>query len=758
MSVDITKYANITDIYNILFDFIKKQEWASFTEIIDKIMNYKTEDAFYNEIAVYFDINMRDLHNNYYINYAILYNSPNIVKYLIDKGSKLDVYDTDQKSILYVPIKYNYKELIDILIDNNDKSMGINVYDVRDKQQNVPLHYAVLYNNTYALDKLLSVGANTNLCDMNGYNVLHMAIFKQSEEMVSIILKYYINVNMQCNTGETGLHIACNLQLHNIIKMLIDAKININIQDYEHDFTALHYAVSIEDVDAVKILIDAGANPNIQDIIGNNALHYCMIDKSAKIFTLLIKCSINFNLWNNKGHIPLHIAIINDDYTKIDHLIGKSNLNIQDATNNTCLHLLCKNGIWKKYKKILENKKLDITLYNNEDMRPIDYITKDEIVDFIDTITKSYYHVLLSKSYSWKHDWENICKGDKDDKQILQKMMNKGEDKKATCNRIIKNKIKDMYENKIRDYCEKSYPINSSYICINVNQENKTGEICTFTGCSLDILCGLIYLLNKYPNTNSVISSGTSGDKMCKIYKSMGALINTKCEYIQFELLWTENKIQVTSDFDNNFLICIRNNKIRFVIIPLGIELNIGSHANYLIYDKQSNEIERFEPHGSHAPYGFNYNATMLDDTIEGYLKKLKHDISYIRPQNFIPKIGFQLLDIYESKNKKIGDPNGFCAVWAIWYVDMRLMYDKLRRDVLIQLMINAIRAKSLSFKNVIRTYAYEVVNIRDKILQEHKLDINSWINENYTDEQLTNVINSLKMLIFDKNNTKQNN
>ena len=27
------------------------------------------------------------------------------------------------------------------------------------------------------------------------------------------------------------------------------------------------------------------------------------------------------------------------------------------------------------------------------------------------------------------------------------------------------------------------------------------------------------------------------------------------------------------------------NNKIRFIIIPLGIELENGSHANYLIFD-----------------------------------------------------------------------------------------------------------------------------------------------------------------------------
>ena len=36
---------------------------------------------------------------------------------------------------------------------------------------------------------------------------------------------------------------------------------------------------------------------------------------------------------------------------------------------------------------------------------------------------------------------------------------------------------------------------------------------------------------------------------------------------------------------------CISKNS-RFIIIPLGIELREGSHANYIIYDKGGTEIE----------------------------------------------------------------------------------------------------------------------------------------------------------------------
>ena len=45
----------------------------------------------------------------------------------------------------------------------------------------------------------------------------------------------------------------------------------------------------------------------------------------------------------------------------------------------------------------------------------------------------------------------------------------------------------------------------------------------------------------------------------------------------------------------------------QFYIIPLAIILETGAHSNILIYDKQLNEMERFEPNGSVYPYKFNY-------------------------------------------------------------------------------------------------------------------------------------------------------
>ena len=114
-----------------------------------------------------------------------------------------------------------------------------------------------------------------------------------------------------------------------------------------------------------------------------------------------------------------------------------------------------------------------------------------------------------------------------------------------------------------------------------------------------------------------------------------------------------------------------------------------GSHANYIIYDIEKNIIERFEPHGSTTPPGLNYNPDILDNILITRFKEINEDITYLKPKNYLPKIGFQLLDIFENNKKKIGDPGGFCALWAIWYVDMRLTYQEYDRKKLVGLLLN---------------------------------------------------------------------
>lgn len=734
---------NDTNTEVTLFNLLKGHQWDEFKKYIESIDNI--------------DVNIRDDQNNYLLTYAILYNKPDIVKLLIDKGARIDIVDRRNRSILYLAINYNYQEIIDILLDYNKDTIGIFLFDIRDKNNDVPIHYTILFNNITALQKLLNAGANPNTKDKNGYNSLHLAVYMRSYKMCEILVKYNIDINARCNSGETALHIACNLQKLDIVKLLIDSGINVNIQDYDHEFTALHYSVTLNNKELVGLLLKNKANPNIQDVAGNTVLHYAVSENNLECLAIILGSSlynIQFNLWNLDGKIALLMALEIDAQNiaeYIDILLPKSNLNIQDNDGNTCMHLFCGKDLWKEYKLALSKKRLDIFLPNKMNIRPIDLVKPKDIDVFIDMVVDSYLYRLRNAKALWKEEWENLCKKElyygilsENEKKILKVNNGDLESTVDVCRVIVRNKLKQIYERKDLKPCSKSYPIKHGTFCIDI-AEGKTVNVCTFTGDPMDILIGLIYILRTHPDACSTFSRNFSENKeLCKFYKSIGIIMNTRCEFLNFEIVWAYHKLYLMEDFYENFKKCLARPDKRYIVIPIGIEMRSGGHANYLLYDKKTHEVERFEPHGSTAPLGLNYNPALLDDILETRFKEMDPLVKYIRPKDYLPKIGFQLLDIYERKRKKIGDPGGFCALWTIWYIDMRLSNKDIDRKVLVNKMIQTIKSQNISFKNLIRNYARNIIDIRDRILNKAQLDINDWLNDQYTDSQIDIILKEI--------------
>lgn len=726
---------------NEIFRQAKNNKWELLKE---KLLEDETYDA-----------NIKDSQNNYLLTYATLNNNIEIVKLLVEKDCHIDILDGESKSILHISIKYDYQDMIDTLLEINEKSIGISLLDLRDNDDRLPIHYCVIFNNIVALKKLIKYGCFLNAFDRNGYNALHMSTYYRYENISEELIKGGIDLNAKLLTGENALHISCNLQSINIAKLLINYGIDINSQDYEHEFTSLHYAITTSNKEIIMLLLKNGADVNIQDYYGNTVIHYIVGDNNYNLLKLIIENSKpNFNLWNIDSKIPLMLLLINkpdnDALENIELLLYDSDINLQDNNGNTVLHYLCIYELWEYFKKILIKKKMNILISNKNGIRPVDIVKKNMLPQFIDFITESYIFRLRNSEIYWFEEWENMCKNElfineltEEQKNILPLKDEKIDKNTDVCKIIIKDKLTENIENKNLSRCSKSYPQKTKK-CLDII-EGKKISICTFTGSTLDILIGLVYLLNKHKYACSTLSKNFSENKeLCKFYKSIGISMNTKCEFLNFEIVWVHNKLYLVDDFANNFRKCMLNPDKRFIIIPVGIELREGSHANYLIYDIKNNEIERFEPHGFGTPLRFNYNPTMFDNILETRFMEIVSDIKYIRPTDYLPKIGFQLFDIYERNKKKIGDPGGFCALWVIWYVDMRLSYPEIDRGSLVNKMIKTIKKQNISFKNLIRNYAINILEIRDKILGKADLDVNDWLNDEYTDAQIEIVLKEL--------------
>ncbi len=710
------------------FDIIKIHKYINANNF-DEINLLKAFDYIIENNISLDDI---DLNLDNYIVYNLVYfNKFSLLKKLFQiDGIKLDFIDKyHNKNILFYPLQNNNLDIFKLLLDYNKKTVGVNIVNLEDTNKLTPLFYLNELDASIDFFKLILDESNLLYKDKNndGNNIMHNLILKKRIDIINYIFSKKDNINslinITNNKGESLLHYAVSIQDIDIINILLDNNCNINHQDIDNEYTILHYSIILNSNKIINILLNnKNIDINIQDIYGNTPLHYAIIEKNYNIINSLISNKlININLWNINSKMPLHLYLENDlDNTNIlFFLIKNTDLNFQDNNNNSSLHLLFKkyNSDIINFKNILINKKLNIILQNSNNETPINYINKNYINDIIEVVSESYYNQLINnkdETNLWLDEWENNC------------------DNKNICLDKIKKKITKLVELN-NDTCDlKSYPIKKNNICININlNTNPDVKFCTFTGSTLDVLLGLIYLLKKYKSSCGVLSNNT--------------IEFMNFEYINFELIWNGISLSSIDNFETLLSKCSNNKTIRFIIIPLGIELSKGSHSNYLIIDKKLNEIERFEPHGSGSPFQFNYNSNLLDEKLsELFINKY----NYISPKLFLPKIGIQIFDILDKKNKHIGDPNGFCALWSIFYTDIRLKYPDYKREIIIEYIIKSIKENKLSFKNLIRNYSLNIITIRDEIFSKYNIDINNWINDNIPTNKILEITNEIKNII----------
>lgn len=734
--------------YKLLFELLKGGKYAEFKKLLDKVDNTQ--------------INIKDDNHNYLITYAIARNNIEIVKLLLDKEAKTDIYDQEGKTILYLPIKYAYNEILTLLLhhDTTITHYHTKMVDIKDSQNNIPLHYAILFKNIYALNELLKYDSDTNSRDHNDNTSLHLATYSKNYDMCNMIIKKGVNINAITSMGESSLHIACNLKTYEIAELLLKHNIDPNIQDTNNEITALMYTIYSHNVKLFKLLLKYDASPLLQDSMGNSSIHHIIIEDNDELLHELLskkKQVLNFNIHNIDGKLPIHLLLDKNvkDNNETKYIVEQSDLNFQDNNGNTALHLITKKHLWKFLGDIIVNKKMNIFIRNYHKVRPVDYVSKSELDVFFNLVAKSYNNVLKRMNVVWSNEWENLCKDDlyynklnKNNKAIINKFLDKDDDKdKELCNQIIIKKLYRLYNCNTCD-ANCSYPIKKGGKCIKIGEYGHT-ETCYFVGLSIDVLIGLLYLLNRHPNACSTINTSfIKNNKLCSYLNVIGFDTNTKCEFMNFEIIWIYKKLFFSENFIKNFKRCMDNKKIRFVIVPLGIEIEEGGHANYIIFDKNTMELERFEPYGSHAPSNYDYNGNLLDSVLSFKFNEIDSNIKYISPAKYLPKIGFQYFDVYEKRKGRIGDPSGNCAIWSIWYTDMRLTYPDYDRTILAKKLLSDIKFKGQSFKNLIRNYAVNITDVRDEIFKKANITINNWINDEYTDEQYEIIIEQIKNMI----------
>lgn len=714
-------------------------------QIFNLIKNQKFDQVYkLIEEKKIIDLDIRDINYNYFIHLVVNYNRIELFKLILKLATeesiniRLDNLDTDGRTILYNCIKYNYLDMMKLLLKYNSTNIGINIFDMKDRLGLTALHYSVIFNNFEAFKLLLVYKADPYIISKEGSNVFILSLIYKRNEMIEYLLELKYNLKFNSPNGETLLQIATTYNNIPIINKLLDSDINLNNLSSDFGLSVLHQSIIFNNFDLFNKLLNKNINYNIPDFYGNTPLHYILIDKRIKYLEKLIeKSDIKFNISNINGEIPLHILLdsqidLNDlDIKTLNKIVLESELNIQNNQGITCLMKIINENLLGKLRDLIILKPLNFFIEDNN-------FQKIKLTDkIIEVLVESYYNQIKINKDKLLIDWEKWCSTDSFDKlkNIIKGISGDNSEK------LCKGKIKEIIIKERR-----SIPRLSN---IDINFDNGIFvNNCYYTGSPIDILFGLVLLNNDFRSKglNIIVDYPlTINTSLENYYQKIGLDYPYKLDFSNIEIVWSYQKIFYPSYFDEEIVKIMKVAK--YIVIPIGIETSVGSHANILFWNIKNKTLERFEPNGSNYPMGMNYNPELLDNLIESRFNQLEPEIKYYPPYKLLPPISFQILEGLETtKCKRIGDPNGFCGVWCIWWVYQRMLnIDKINITNIADELIKRIKFDNKSFKSLIRNFSKKITEIRDMYLKKHTLDINDWIMGNYN----KNILDNLEKDIF---------
>jgi hypothetical protein len=206
------------------------------------------------------------------------------------------------------------------------------------------------------------------------------------------------------------------------------------------------------------------------------------------------------------------------------------------------------------------------------------------------------------------------------------------------------------------------------------------------------------YITEKYSNNCIVVPSDERG--LFNIELSLNIGILSKCPNYDAAFFWG----------------CPH----RFIVIPLDLVGTTFAHANVLIYDKKTEELERFDPNVE-TYYGWE---DAIDNCVKNTVSKYFPIKKYYRPIDFCPQDkAFQFLQAKEPK--QTGNPKGFCKWWSQWYLDLRLAHPELSREEVIKAASKIFSDKNLisSMTNFIKGYGIELLSDYENYLETHFME-----------------------------------
>jgi hypothetical protein len=142
-------------------------------------------------------------------------------------------------------------------------------------------------------------------------------------------------------------------------------------------------------------------------------------------------------------------------------------------------------------------------------------------------------------------------------------------------------------------------------------------------------------------------------------------------------------------------------------------------HANILMYDRETHQLERFDPYQRSHP---SYHTDLLDTILEEVYQEI--DPLYVRQivppgTDFFLGQGLQLRAEMENLQHP-EDPGGFCQPWTMLYADTRLSFPSQDPAIIVRQFECMAKDKHQPLTLFIRKYAQKMHEMNQEIILEY--------------------------------------
>ncbi|KAH9893129.1 ankyrin repeat-containing domain protein [Xylariomycetidae sp. FL2044] len=261
---------------------------------------------------------------------AALLENIDVMRLLLNRGADIN-WASGRWTPLCLVALYNRVDAARFLIIN-----GAHVNPSREDGIR-PLAIAAQEGHTDISKFLVDSGAYVNSRSPGGWTPLHLAATKGHVGVVRLLTDKGADINLACKKGLTALIMAAFYGHIDVVRLLADRGADLHLAD-QNAFTPLHSATYNGHLDLVRLLAERGVNVDPQDKDGVTPLISAASHGYIDIVRLLADRGANIHLADNKGRTPLHRAAYHGHYDVVRFLVDRgANVHMADNLDGTPL-------------------------------------------------------------------------------------------------------------------------------------------------------------------------------------------------------------------------------------------------------------------------------------------------------------------------------------------------------------------------------------------------------------------------------------